>query len=89
MEKERADEIKIELINSIEYGKPLSKESIQDLIGLINKIYKKTKLSKDKSPMIGINPFKKLIESKSEVKVKSNKDFNKSLNYRIQKFEDE
>lgn len=85
----RAEEIKAELndcLNSQDYG-CLSEESIMDMLSLLDKMYPKNDIKQDTTPMIGTNPFKGSTKRKDDV-TPDVKDFNKSLNYRVNRFKD-
>lgn len=64
----------------------LSKESIVEILSILNKMSKSKKIdiSIDSTPMIGLNPFK--FEYKKK-KPKQAKDLNESLNYRVNPIE--
>ncbi len=90
MEKSRVEEIKMELndcLNSQDYG-CLSEESIMEILSLLEGMYPESEVSKDTTPMIGTNPFRKSSNHGSEEVNPTKKDFNQSLNYRVQKFDD-
>lgn len=84
MEKEKAESVKMELIDFIESGTTISTETAEELLELLEGMYPETELSKDTTPMIGTNPFKSS-DSKTPTD-RSSKDFNDVLNYRVQKF---
>ena len=88
MEKDRAEQIKMELIDQIENGTVISNESAEELLDLLEGMYPESEVSRDTTPMIGTNPFRKSSSHGSEVVNPTGKDFNKSLNYRVQKFGD-
>ncbi len=90
MNKLRAEEIKKEL-NYCEGDCGLSTETIKDLVNLLERLYpnKGANVSKDTTPMIGNNPFRKDSHSSDSDNAPA-KDFNQSLNYRVKRFgEDE
>ncbi len=86
MEKERVEQIKMELIDNIENGSGLSVEASQDILDMLENIYRDSSLSKDTTPMIGTNPFRSSDSDSKSSTDKSSKDFNDVLNYRVQKF---
>lgn len=89
MEKNRAEQIKMELIDQIENGAVISNESAEELLNLLEGMYPESEVSRDTTPMIGTNPFRKSSSHGSdEVVNPTGKDFNQSLNYRVQKFGD-
>ena len=81
MNKHKAQLIKEELINLLEKQTPLTNDSIVELIKFIENKYPKSVESQDTTPMIGTNPFKKTTKKE----IHSKKDFNESLNYRVNK----
>lgn len=89
MKKSRADQIKNELIHSIEDGGRLNVEASKELLDLLNRLFPDVKVPKDTTPMIGTNPFRKDTHSKEEDKKNPIKDFNKTLNYRVNRFDDQ
>jgi hypothetical protein len=86
MDKNTADQIKMELIDLIENGTSISSDSAQELLNMLEDTYSEADLSKDTTPMIGTNPFRKSAQHGSETSNSGGKDFNNSLNYRVQKF---
>jgi hypothetical protein len=84
IDKQRAEEIKMELIDQIENGTIISNESAQDLLDLLEEKFSIADPSSDSSPMIGGNPFKRGEEQKTI----ATKDFNTSLNYHVSRFND-
>jgi hypothetical protein len=88
MEKNRAEQLKMELIDQIENGTVISNESAEELLDLLEGMYPEAEVSRDTTPMIGTNPFRTSSEHGAETSNSGGKDFNKSLNYRVQKFGD-
>jgi hypothetical protein len=85
MRKSRVNVIKEELANNIEAGEPLSAESAQELLDLLERIYPNSEISKDPAPMIGNHSFERPVGDKPQGPAK---DLNASLNYRVNRFDE-